>query len=237
MLTLNVKKVVCFLLVASFFLVSGCATTKEFSSIETLKPDIDARKIAVMPIDVTLSILTAGGMLEPQAEWTETAEKNIQSAMETIDSRRKSSFIKYQAPEAGMSYYKTIIEHERLHRAVGQAILFNKYQYPLPTKKDKFDWTLGAGTQAIAEYTKADYALFIFINDSYSSGGRIFMQIAAAVFGIGLSGGQQVGFASLVDLSNGDVVWFNVMQSSIGDLRTEEPALRTVELLLDTLPD
>ena len=80
-------------------------------------------------------------------------------------------------------------------------------------------------------------ALFIYINDSYSSGGRILAIFAVAILGVGMSGGQQAGFASLVDLSNGDVVWFNYLNSTTGDLRTEEPALKTVELLLKDLPD
>jgi len=136
------NKRICFKLVLLFLsvlLFSGCATTKEFSSIEKLNTDADIQKIAVMPIDVTLSILTAGGLLEPQAEWTKNAKKNINYAIEVIDNNRNSSFVKYQQPEETDSYYKTIIEHERLHRAIGQAILFNKYQFPLPTKKDIFD--------------------------------------------------------------------------------------------------
>ena len=231
---ISFKLVLLFLFV---LLISGCATTKEFSSIEKLNTDANIQKIAVMPIGVTLSILTAGGVLEPQAEWTKNAEKNINYAMKIIDRNRNSSFVKYQQPEETSSYYKTIIEHERLHRAIGQAILFNKYQFPLPTKKDVFDWTLGSGTKAIKEYTNANYALFIYLKDSYSSGGRVLVQIFAALLGVGVSGGQQAGFASLVDLSSGDVVWFNYLSSTAGDLRTEEPALKTVELLLKDLPD
>ena len=107
----------------------------------------------------------------------------------------------------------------------------------MPTKKNIFDWTLGDGTKAIKDFTGADYALFIHVNDSYSSGGRVVLQLAAALLGVGVNGGQQAGFASLIDLSNGNVVWFNYLQRGVGDLRTETPALITVELLLDSLPD
>ena len=220
-----------------FLILSGCAITKEYSSITELTPSDEIKKIAVMPVDVTLSILTAGGLLEPQAEWSKDAETHIQTAIAKIDGKRSSSFKKYSKPNESDLLYKTIVDHERLHRAVGQAILFNKYQFPLPTKNDLFDWTLGKGTVAIKDYTEADYALFIYINDSYSSGGRVLAILAAAVLGVGIPGGQQAGFASLVDLSSGDVVWFNYLNSTTGDLRTEEPALTTVELLLKGLPD
>jgi len=59
----------------------------------------------------------------------------------------------------------------------------------------------------------------------------------SALLGVGVAGGQQAGFASLVDLSSGNVVWFNFLNSTVGDLRTEEPALKTIELLLKDLPD
>ncbi len=229
-------------LILLFFLAlmaTGCASTQSFSSVNALDESYQGNvsKIAVMPADVTLSILTAGGALEPQAEWTQAALKHIDKSLKVIDQERSSRFITYVKPEESKPIYKTIVEHERLHRAVGQAILFNKLQFPLPTKKDVFDWTLGIGTQAIRDYTGADYALFIYLNDSYSSGGRVLLQVAAALFGVGLQGGQQAGFASLVDLSNGDIVWFNYLQATAGDMRTEEPALKTVQLLLKDLPD
>ena len=62
------------------------------------------------------------------------------------------------------------------------------------------------------------------------------MQLAAAALGVGLVGGQQIGFASLVDLTTGEVVWFNHLHSTAGDLRTSEPAKKTVALLMSGLP-
>ena len=51
-----------------------------------------------------------------------------------------------------------------------------------------------------------------------------------------MQGGEQHGFASLVDLRSGDIVWFNRLLSVVGDLRTEEPAAKTVSQLLEGLP-
>ena len=58
----------------------------------------------------------------------------------------------------------------------------------------------------------------------------------AALFGVAVSGGQQVGFASLVDLRTGNIVWFNRIMNGTGDLRTADPAQKTVEDLLRELP-
>lgn len=228
-------RIVSFLLVTSI-VISGCATTKQQSSISELQPTLSDLKIALMPVDVRLSILTAGGMLEPQAEWSQSAEKNILTAIEKLKGAEALEFIHYERPNSNDETASTLIELERLHGAVGQAILFNKYQVNLPTKKGVFDWTLGTTANVMRDATNADYALFIYIRDSYSSGGRIFMQFAAAMLGVGLAGGQQMGFASLVDLRTGDVVWFNYLASGTGDLRTYEKAEKTVNLLLKNLP-
>jgi hypothetical protein len=82
----------------------------------------------------------------------------------------------------------------------------------------------------------ADYALFVYLRDSYSSEGRKAMMIGLALLGIGVSGGTQVGFASLVDLRTGDIVWFNRLISTVGDLRTLAPAHDAVEELLSGQP-
>ena len=46
----------------------------------------------------------------------------------------------------------------------------------------------------------------------------------------------QQGFASLVDLRNGDIVWFNKLFSQTGEIREAEPAKDTVKELLTGCP-
>lgn len=60
--------------------------------------------------------------------------------------------------------------------------------------------------------------------------------VAAAFLGVGIPGGQQVGFASLVDLRSGDVTWFHLHARGTGDLRTVEPARETTTSLLEQFP-
>jgi hypothetical protein len=106
----------------------------------------------------------------------------------------------------------------------------------LPTKDGKFDWSLGAGVGHFRERTGADYALFVFLRDSYASPGRVALIVGAALLGVGIPGGQQYGFASLVDLRTGDIIWFNRLIDPGGDLRTPEPARKAIKTLLTDLP-
>jgi hypothetical protein len=121
-----------------------------------------------------------------------------------------------------------------LHRAVGSAVLLHQYLegFALPSKQGKFDWSLGPSAAAIARSHKADYALFLFVRDSYATAGRIAFIAAAALLGAAVPGGSQVGFASVVDLKTGDIVWFNRLVRGAGDLRTPEAAAETVKALV-----
>ena len=59
---------------------------------------------------------------------------------------------------------------------------------------------------------------------------------AAILFGVNVEGGTQLGFASLVDLRTGDIVWFNRLVSKYGDLRSPERARAAVQNLLADMP-
>ena len=47
---------------------------------------------------------------------------------------------------------------------------------------------------------------------------------------------MQTGYASLVDLKTGRVLWFNRLQRGSGDLREAEKAAETVDALLNEFP-
>ena len=49
-------------------------------------------------------------------------------------------------------------------------------------------------------------------------------------------GGSQIAFASLVNLNNGEITWFNGYYRSIGDVRDLEKARDTVNKLFEEFP-
>lgn len=189
--------------------------------------------VAVMPLDIELFNISAGGVLEPQAEWTALAHENLRQAFLTRKNALNVSF-KPLADDAD----ERIDNLNRLHGAVGRAIsLHHGGAYALPTKEGKLDWSLGEEATAIREKTGADYALFSYVRDSYASGERVAAMVIGALLGVGLSGGAQVGYASLVDLANGRIVWFNRLARASGDLRDPERARESADALLAGFPE
>jgi hypothetical protein len=116
-------------------------------------------------------------------------------------------------------------------------VLTNHFLLKLPAKAGRFDWSLGPGVSEIGRDSGADYALFVFYRDYQASGGRVAMSIfAAALTGVVLSTGGQGGFASLVDLKSGNVVWYNKVDVGTGDLRNPKGASAVVAQLVQGLP-
>jgi hypothetical protein len=98
-----------------------------------------------------------------------------------------------------------------------------------------FDWSLGSEVADLNPESDERYALFVFYRDYQASGGRVGMAVFAALLGASVYTGHQGGFASLVDLESGKVVWFNNVPLAQGDMRSPEGARRLVEQLFEDL--
>lgn len=189
--------------------------------------------VVLMQPDIELFSLSAGGVPEPKADWTEAALKHVQAAI-----KQKSSELGMQARDISDKDADELAEINSLHGAIANAISFHHMgMHHLPTKEGKLDWSMGSAVDQLRAKTGSDYALFIWVRDSYSSPERKAAMVALALLGIGITGGFQVGYASLVDLKTGQILWFNQMIRGTGDLREAEPAIESVARLLTNFPD
>ena len=69
-------------LIVSLAVLAGCATTQSAQQIDRLDSVEENPRIVLMPPDIKYYLLTAGGVPEPHAEWTEAAETNFRVAIE-----------------------------------------------------------------------------------------------------------------------------------------------------------
>jgi hypothetical protein len=224
------------IIIGAFVLVllGGCVAPQHVRQIDRLEAQNENPRILLMQPDVKYYLNTAGGVLEPQAEWTEAARGNFRDATIAFGEQRNADIVQMQSDATSADLELT---YDNLHSAVGSAIMSHYYGLALPTKNGGFDWTLGTGVAALGEKYDADYALFAFYRDIEATGGRWAMSIlSSAVLGVGLSTEAQYGFASLVDLRTGDVVWFNRVLAGAGDLRSQEGAATVVVQLFSEMP-
>ena len=227
--------------------LSACVQMRQYADVQFTPPQGDYRLLVLRP-DVTVGSLTTGGMVEPRADWTEQARRNIIEALRAQQASRggKAVILDRRNELPGVSA-EEVAEVERLFFAVGQSIVLHKYlgEY-LPTKRGKgLDWTLGEDAVRLGQKTGFDYALFLHAEDQVASTGRIVLGVlgAAGCF-VGfcypnVGGATQLDYAGLVDLKTGEVVWFNVVRAGseipgikFGELRTPQGAAQMVDRLL-----
>ncbi len=212
-------------------LVAGAQSKNRAPGFEALAK---GATIVIMPADIELFSLSAGGVLEPKADWTEAASRHFRSAMDAKRARLDVKTVQLEEKDVD-----EIAEINALHAAVSRAIALHHFgpgNMALPTKDGKLDWSMGESVQAIKKKTGADYVFFSWIRDSYTSGERAAAMVFMALLGVGLGGGVQVGNASLVDLNTGQVLWFNRLMRASGDLREPAKAAETLDALLENFP-
>lgn len=200
------------------------------------------KRILVFRPAVSVGSQSTGGMFEPNAEWTEQAKVNLATSLEQMQTRLGNTVV--VAPEAYGAQAQDLQEHMALFAAVSQAVI--EYQFfvgnRLPTKKrdnkaDVFDWSLGTGVGDLPGAQDADYALFVYNKDAYGSTGRKILQTLAILGpGIAVKSGEHLGYAGLVDLKTGDLVWLNADAAMGGDVRDAEGSQKRIRQLLEEFP-
>jgi hypothetical protein len=191
-------------------------------------------KIVILPTDIELFSISGGGVLEPKADWTEQATRFFSKALLTHKGQMGDVLGGFK--EADVENFD---ELNALHGAVAGSIhrhhMFGGV-LALPTKNGVLNWSMGDAVKPLREKTGADYALFTWVRDSYASSERKAAIVLMAMVGVGLVGGIQTGYASLVDLRDGRILWFNSLVRGTGDLREEQAAVDTVDALLKNFP-
>jgi hypothetical protein len=227
------------MIAATLLALAACRSQPYFTTDALTRPD-GRLHVLLMPVDIELLEVAAGGLVEPKAEWTETAQRNMTDAVRALVADRHGELIFYHPPDNDPDRAHLHDQLIKLHEAVADSILAHQYEahYRLPGKNDKLDWSLGPSVALLHHEFDADYALFVFFRDSYKTFGRTaaMMTVPISFLGVGIGNGAQVGVASLVDLRSGNVVWFNRMVRNIGELRTEEGARESIATLLADLP-
>lgn len=201
------------LLLLSTLLLIGCQTFPRhkvhYSLLE--KPERELpKRLLLMPIDVTVSELSAGGLAEEVPEWSKQAENNLLAEL-TSNSRQHINLELVPLPPLTEDEQRIVEQHQALYDTVGgTAIVLTRMPIAAWEHKNRhFDYTLGDGLAFLADKTGADTALFLVGEDMISTGGRKAAFVLAAAFGVGLQMGHTVVIGGLVDLHSGDILWLN----------------------------
>lgn len=228
------KRIITAAIIAVSLSLAACGTTNTKTTTNSFTAPEKHTTLLVRP-DVELKILKAAGFTETRADWSKSGEANLARALKAQLEGRSGQVVPMDLNAALSPQQVQII---KLNDAVtSMALVYDYGAQNLPTNKDKFNRTLGPGASVLSSGQAADFALMVKARGSYSSGGKIAMNVAViALGGTPQMGGQQL-IATLVDLKSGDIVWTNLASAALGaDMRDVEGAERLVESLLKDFP-
>lgn len=224
-------------------LAAGCVSLpyRAHPAFNERAPEINT--VALLPPDVKVYKLTAGGITELIDEWSEKARSNVVSSiLKKLPEER--AFILQRFDPGGFPDAAQELEEARpLFEAVASSALTHTYQEEtkFATKRERFEYSLGP-LLSLAEATEADALLFVYARDHVSTGGRIALNVFAVLVGLATGvvvipgGGPTAIVTALVDARTGDVLWFNVRGSGgAHDLREAASAEELLGQVFDDL--
>ena len=193
-------------------------------------------RVVLFRPDVSVGEQSTGGLDQPNAGWTEQAREQLTEALGKAQAERNIE-LKLMPGLAG-DEAKLMSDYRKLFKTVADSVIKHRLfgLDPLPTKEEKFDWTLGEGAARLGVLGGGDYGLFFYTLDSYESGSRRMARLLASPMGAKQPNETNMGYAGLVDLKSGDLVWINVDVKMAGDVRTSKGAALRITELLDGFP-
>src|SRR6266850_250113 len=139
--------------IAAGFAVLSLFFTFAWSQTPNTAPGFSAlpkgAKVAIMPTDIELFLISGGGVPEPKADWTDSAAKHFKTAM--LNSRHWRDLTPLEVGEAKAD---ELAEINNLHAAVARSIAMHHFgPLPLPTKDGKLDWSMGEAVREVKQAT------------------------------------------------------------------------------------
>lgn len=219
------RQFVCAALLVATSVIATPALAAMSAVNPSLSQNLDARpkKVVLLPPQVFVFELSAGGVPTRMADWEAAARDNLTSAA-TRMARDLNLFDLVPAPRLETPDLDLLEAHIGLYDRVAQSVFVygRGNQSAWEHKKSEFDYTVGSGLAFLREQTGADAALIVLGSDFISSGGRKAAFIAGLAIGIVMPLGQSFMTAGLVDLKTGDVQWMSF--DSSGSLDSREAA-------------
>jgi DNA-binding PadR family transcriptional regulator len=235
------------LLAVVVLLSAGCVTTpdwyRKYQQPYRAHPELSQRSrtvrvVGLLPPDIKIYELTAGGVTELRDEWSAAGRDAVRQGLTEVFKERG---IALKPLVVDKDLQRSVDDITLLYRAVSGSIIEHTYrEHPFPTKLENFDYSVGSIDPLLQRY-QADGIVIVYGVDQISTAGR------KALRGVGLVLGAVTGQAvlsqgttaltiALVDRT-GAVLWYKITGDSGGfDLRDSRSAKAFVQRLVTDFP-
>lgn len=233
-----------FFLLAAAALLAGCAAGPSAKVHYTIEQDPDSRplqQVVLLPVDIDVYEMSAGGVREEVPEWSDIAEENVRNALLLSKDPEGECCVTREVDSSSLTEGERDILEE--HLALFNSVAANAMWTDLPTnsawhfKAQHFDYTLGNGLAFLKTRYGIDAGLVIFGEDVVSTAGRKTTAVVGALVGVYVPLGHSSLVAGLVDFETGDLLWLNhTVSTGDADLREHESVLDLARELMAGYP-
>lgn len=204
-------------------LLAGCASGRTYTA--THDTPLAPRKILLLPPEVRMQEVTAGGIAETVEAWGKKANENLIAALKE-HVQAKQMFEMVEMPALSPEEQEILDQHTAMYEVVAN----NAYQFGMlrddswTERAKELNYTVGPGLKFLADETGADAALFVVGLDSVSTmGRRVLFVVTTIMFGLPvIPPGFSYLAAGLIDLRSGKLLWQSY-DYGIGRLDLREP--------------
>lgn len=231
-------------LVVVVFTLNGCSTVSYRANSQFHAYFESSKTVAIINPDIKMYQLTAGGVEEYNADWSQNSNRIIlERLQEELENLSRTKFVYLQESTLNKNDLQLLDEQKGIFFTVADSILMHTYS-PETTfrhKLKKFDYTLGNEIKSLDKLISADTFLFCSAKNYIWTSGRtilatlgILTTLATGVAMVVPAGNEFIAVA-LVDSISGDIMWFNYIPMP-GDLRDETAVDSIITRLFKDFP-
>lgn len=232
------------MLLAAVALLGGCATSpasKVHYTVRQAPNALSLEQIVLLPVDIDVYEMSAGGVREEVPEWSDAAKTNVRSALLLSKGRAGQCCVSREVDTSSLTPEERDVleEHLALFNSVAGSALWA--DLPANTawhfKAEEFDYTLGNGLAFLKNRYGIDAGLIITGHDVVSTPGRKTTAVVGALFGVVVPLGHSMLIGGLVEFETGNLLWLNhAISAGNVDLRERESTLKLARELMAGFP-
>lgn len=211
-------------------LLCACSTLPNYRSESVDAERLERlRRVVVVPPEIQMFEVSAGGVPERVKGWSEQAAGAVRASLRQTLLRYGLELV--DLPPLDAKDQELMERHLAMFRRIGEAIAFvqDSHDSVWTTRRNQLEFTVGDGLAALGRRLDADGFLFVDGVDFISTTGRrLIFALSTLAFGLPVVPlGTAYLQAGVLEAQSGDVLWFGRdYRFAAGDLREPETAQR-----------
>lgn len=196
------------------------------------------KKLVILPVNVEVLEVTAGGVKEEVPDWSAKASENIYKSLSALI-KKNASLVQVKTPRLSKKKSAVVDEHMALYKLVVNTASKIGWDH----KNRRFDYSIGPGLKALRKKTGADAAVMVYGRDHASTAGRVTKAVLGNIPIVNwFTGppprlGDSYVHVGVVDLRTGDLLWMNSeYRDDTSNLRDFEDADDFITTIFDWYP-